>query len=49
MNKLFKLVQKQKDHVWKFDTIFSSLGLPLVSNAFLAGKNDDDIMSEIRG
>jgi len=31
MNKLFKLVKKRKEHVciWKSDTIFRCLGLPL--------------------
>jgi len=29
MNKLFKLVKKRKEHVWKSDTIFRCHGLPL--------------------
>ena len=33
MNKLFKLVKKRKDHVWKSDTILRCLGLLLVSSA----------------
>jgi len=32
---LFKLVKKRKEHVWKSDTIFRCLGLPLVSYASL--------------
>jgi len=34
MNKLFKLVKKRKQHVWKSDTKFRCLWLPLMSNAF---------------
>jgi len=29
MNKLFKHVKKRKEHVWKSDTIFWCLWLPL--------------------
>jgi len=34
MNKLFKPVKKQKEHVWKSDTIFRCLRLPLMLKQF---------------